>query len=238
MAEKCVHQGCGKVFTDTTEECKYHPGPPIFHEGQKGKLQIGLVYFLRGRDEDAEANPIKGWKCCKPRVLTFDEFMTIPPCTVGVHSTTDKPPEIEEKPKEDDAMLAKKIAELTAAPRRTPVQTAQAQAAPSPPPPPPESDDDDPSLEIADGATCRRRTCGKQYKKGGARDGESCVHHPGVPIFHEGSKGYSCCKRRVLEFDQFMKIEGCVTKDRHLFIGSGKKGKANAGSEEKLETVR
>ncbi|OAA64970.1 CORD and CS domain protein [Cordyceps fumosorosea ARSEF 2679] len=218
MAEKCVHQGCGKLFTDATEECNYHPGPPIFHEGQKG------------------------WKCCKPRVLTFDEFMTIPPCTVGTHSTTDKPPEVEEKPKEDDAALAKKIAELTAsAPRRTPIPTAQ--AASTPPPPPPESDDDDPSLEIPDGATCRRRTCGKTHTKGAAREGESCVHHPGVPIFHEGSKGYSCCKRRVLEFDQFMKIEGCVSKDRHLFVGSGKKSRGGDGSggdeeEEKLETVR
>lgn len=169
-------------------------------------------------------------------MLTFDEFMDITPCTVGVHSTTDKPPEIEEKPKDDDVALAKKIAELTAAPRRTPVQAAQ--AAPSPPPPPPESDDDDPSLDIPDGTICRRRTCGQQYKKGSARDNESCVHHPGVPIFHEGSKGYSCCKRRVLEFDQFMKIEGCETKGRHLFIGSGKKSKAPASGEEKLETVR
>lgn len=23
------------------------------------------------------------------------------------------------------------------------------------------------------------------------------------PIFHEGSKGYTCCKRRVLEFDEY-----------------------------------
>jgi len=69
--------------------------------------------------------------------------------------------------------------------------------------------------------------------------GEKCVHHPGVPIFHEGSKGYSCCKRRVLEFDQFMKIEGCKTKDRHLFIGSGeKKEKAGSSGEEILDTVR
>src|SRR5690242_20702511 len=37
MAEqKCVHKGCGKTFTDPSEECVYHPGPPIFHEGQKG----------------------------------------------------------------------------------------------------------------------------------------------------------------------------------------------------------
>ena len=59
------------------------------------------------------------------------------------------------------------------------------------------------------------------------------MHHPGAPIFHEGSKGWSCCKRRVMEFDQFMKIEGCKTKDRHLFVGSGKKKEG----EEKLETA-
>ena len=38
MAQKCVHQSCGKTYTDPEEECVYHPGPPIFHEGQKGKL--------------------------------------------------------------------------------------------------------------------------------------------------------------------------------------------------------
>ncbi|POR38674.1 Cysteine and histidine-rich domain-containing protein [Tolypocladium paradoxum] len=220
MAQKCVHQGCGKDFSDLTEKCEYHPGPPIFHEGQKG------------------------WKCCKPRVLTFDEFLSIPPCTTGTHSTTDKPPQLEEKPQDDDAALAKKIEALAssssaAAPGRAPIQTAE--HAPTPPPPPPETDDDDPSLQIPDGAECRRRTCGQKYTKGGAaRGGEQCVHHPGVPIFHEGSKGYSCCKRRVLEFDQFMKIEGCQTKDRHLFIGSGKKDKSRpkVAGEEVLDAVR
>lgn len=65
------------------------------------------------------------------------------------------------------------------------------------------------------------------------------MYHPGVPIFHEGSKGYSCCKRRVLEFDQFMKIEGCKTKHKHLFVGSGKKeDKSKAGGEEVLSSVR
>lgn len=39
MAQKCVHQGCGKEFTDPNEKCEYHPGPPVFHEGQKGKLR-------------------------------------------------------------------------------------------------------------------------------------------------------------------------------------------------------
>jgi hypothetical protein len=102
-----------------------------------------------------------------------------------------------------------------------------------------ESDSDDAALEIPDGRTCRRKACGKQYVKGSTRDGEKCVHHPGVPIFHEGSKGYTCCKRKVLEFDEFMKIEGCKTKDKHLFVGSGKtKGGLKKGGEEILDTVR
>jgi hypothetical protein len=82
-----------------------------------------------------------------------------------------------------------------------------------------------------------------QYKTGQSRDEEKCVYHPGVPIFHEGSKGYSCCKRRVLEFDQFMKLEGCQTKERHLFVGSGKKKKSDAemegpDGEEVVQNVR
>lgn len=41
--------------------------------------------------------------------------------------------------------------------------------------------------------------------------------HPGVAIFHEGSKGYSCCSRKVLEFDQFLKLPGCK-KGKHRFL--------------------
>ncbi|KAI1460358.1 integrin beta-1-binding protein [Annulohypoxylon moriforme] len=224
MAQKCVHKGCGKVYTDPDEVCVYHPGPPVFHEGQKG------------------------WKCCKPRVLTFDEFLEIPPCTEGKHSTTDLPPEIEKKAPENldpaSQSLATKLAEAVSAPTRAPLTP---QPAPTAPPPPPESEDDDPSLEIPDGKVCRRKGCNVTYKKGQDRsEDEKCIHHPGAPIFHEGSKGYSCCKRRVLEFDQFMKLEGCKTSPRHLFIGSGqqknKSKTANASTtengEELLETVR
>ena len=46
MAQKCVHQSCGKVYTDPEEECHYHSGPPIFHEGQKGKLCMTYHYPL------------------------------------------------------------------------------------------------------------------------------------------------------------------------------------------------
>lgn len=46
MAAKCVHKGCGKTFSDPEEECVYHPGPPVFHEGQKGKYLGCWSYSL------------------------------------------------------------------------------------------------------------------------------------------------------------------------------------------------
>jgi hypothetical protein len=174
-----------------------------------------------------------GWKCCKPRVLTFEEFLVIPPCTTGKHSTVDDTPVPEpvQKPTiEPDLELGpppKPIA-VGAGP-----QTLAASGAHTPtPPPPPEEESDDESIPVPPNAACRRRACNAKYNPGTPRDEEECVHHPGQPIFHEGSKGWSCCKRRVLEFDEFMKIGGCTTKKRHLFVGKGKTG------EEKVDAVR
>lgn len=104
-----------------------------------------------------------------------------------------------------------------------------------------ELEDDDVIIEILDGCVCRWKGCGVVYKKGFSWEGESCVYYLGVFIFYEGSKGYSCCKCCVFEFDQFMKIEGCKIKDRYLFVGSGEKDKVKmllVGGEEVLEMVR
>jgi hypothetical protein len=165
----------------------------------------------------------------------------------GKHSTTDHPPVLE-KPQPDPAVV---LAPSPSPPPATPKSTSEAlprapislpsrSAAPSPVLVVEESDEDDPSLDIPDGRPCKRRACGHVYKTNDGRIDEKCVYHPGVPLFHEGSKGYTCCKRRVLEFDEFMKIEGCKTKEKHLFVGSGKPkvGGENASGEEILETVR
>ena len=37
-----------------------------------------------------------------------------------------------------------------------------------------------------------------------------CLYHSGGPVFHEGLKGWSCCQKRVVDFDEFMKIPGCA----------------------------
>lgn len=165
--------------------------------------------------------------------MTFDEFMNIPPCTTGKHSTVDDTPAEEPKTAPADAPTlapASTPASEPAAPARAP--TAQA---PQPPasPAPPEDEDDDPNAPVPDNATCKRKACGVTHKGAPRSDDENCQHHPGAPIFHEGSKGWSCCKRRVLEFDEFLRIPGCKTKSRHLFVGA----KKDEG-EEKLESVR
>jgi hypothetical protein len=67
---------------------------------------------------------------------------------------------------------------------------------------------DAPDATIEVGSKCKRPSCGKPFVDTASRT-ESCTFHSGVPVFHEGSKGWSCCTRKVLEFDQFLKIKGC-----------------------------
>ena len=37
-----------------------------------------------------------------------------------------------------------------------------------------------------------------------------CCYHPGVPIFHEGLKFWSCCQRKTTDFQSFLNQEGCT----------------------------
>ena len=40
-------------------------------------------------------------------------------------------------------------------------------------------------------------------------DESECQFHPGVPIFHEGMKYWSCCNRKTSDFQSFLNQEGC-----------------------------
>lgn len=158
-------------------------------------------------------------------------------------------------------MPQKKIEDDDNAPRLKPISTdADTKASPvlnipsqsteplgafQPPPKPTtpdprlEEDSDDPDAPTPPSTTCKRRSCGKNSAEVKSRDDE-CTFHPGIPIFHEGSKGWTCCKRRVLEFDEFMKIEGCKTRTGHCFVGkrAAKKNSTTGNQEEILEDVR
>ncbi|KAI0797630.1 chord-domain-containing protein [Abortiporus biennis] len=213
---RCTRKGCGKeyeVAENTDESCSYHSGSPVFHEG------------------------LKSWSCCedvnKP-VLDFDDFMKIPGCTSGPH--TDEAVKIEApKPTSPNVNLKMTGTEAgketySTKPAVTPTLST---SAPAEPVPPPEEEEDDLSVPVAPGKICLRKGCGKAFvsdevsrTEGGSES--ICYYHPLPPIFREGSKGYLCCKRRVLEFDEFMKIGGCK-QGRHLFVP---KKKADEPSEE------
>lgn len=174
-------------------------------------------------------------------MLSFDEFLTITPCTTGKHSTIDDTPApVENKPSDDQVEARIRAAAPSSESAGLPPPVAR-QALPAQPPraspspaPPEEEESDDPGAQPQDGATCRRKGCGAAYQSNHDREAEECAHHPGNPLFHEGSKGYTCCKRRVLEFDEFMRLPGCKTKRRHLFVGKPKSAKA----EEVVQDVR
>ncbi|KAI0273659.1 chord-domain-containing protein [Gloeopeniophorella convolvens] len=210
---RCSHKGCGKDFDPTgnaEEVCIYHPGAPVFHEG------------------------LKSWSCChtvnKP-VLDFDEFMAIAGCTRGVHSAD--APKAEPFAKPATASSSVKLTEsadgkeVYTTPAR--VQPQRPPAGPVTPPPPPiepEREEEDLDAVVPPGTACKHAGCkitfvSNEENRTGDGPGTKCVYHSGAPVFHEGSKGYFCCKRRVLEFDEFLKIEGC-TQGRHLFVRKSK----------------
>ncbi|EGC38410.1 hypothetical protein DICPUDRAFT_148893 [Dictyostelium purpureum] len=207
---KCGNNGCGKEFTaETIDQCCYHPGQAVFHEG------------------------LKGWSCCKKRVTDFDEFLGITGCTTGTHkvaepkaaskpivqstTTSDVTGGVVEQKKEthahpSDKFMPKPIkvdpnstnANTTAAPKQFIKLPEYVE----------ENDPED--AVIPEGAQCCRNSCKAFYKDESSRT-EECHYHPGEPVFHEGSKGWSCCKPKAAIFEEFLKIKGCKT-GKHKFI--------------------
>lgn len=205
--------------------CQYHSGGPVFHEG------------------------LKGWSCCKKRVVDFDEFLKIPGCTTGRH-TDEKPVQPEPAKTEatasptetNDKVEVYNNGAAISLSSHTPTPTTVAEAAEDterkakPLAVEQLPEEDDLSVPVKEGTTCKRRGCGVTYKDDATSRGDGaeadCWHHPGAPIFHEGSKGWSCCPRKVLEFDEFLKIKGCK-KGKHLFVGG-----QNQNQEEELVDCR
>ncbi|PVU86683.1 hypothetical protein BB559_006433 [Furculomyces boomerangus] len=213
----CTNSGCGKQFDqeeNSPTSCQFHPGKPIFHEGYKS------------------------WSCCNKKKLTFDEFMNTPGCKLGPHST--------EKQVEDSHTVEKQFKDLSTSEKQVEeTSTSEKQAnqkeifgsdlvslpaqqnpdaviEPQHADTKPVVEENDPEdLVVPVGTVCKRQSCGEKFidletSRGDGSEKAKCNYHSGQPVFHEGSKGWSCCKRRVLEFDEFLKIKGCKS-GKHLF---------------------
>ncbi|XP_022891042.1 cysteine and histidine-rich domain-containing protein RAR1 [Olea europaea var. sylvestris] len=57
---------------------------------------------------------------------------------------------------------------------------------------------------------CQRIGCDAMFTVDDNPDG-SCTFHDAGPIFHDGMKEWSCCKKRSHDFSLFLEIPGCKT---------------------------
>ncbi|XP_078077932.1 cysteine and histidine-rich domain-containing protein 1-like isoform X2 [Mustelus asterias] len=216
MSLLCYNKGCGQRFNpelnNDENACTYHPGVPVFHDA------------------------LKGWSCCKRRTRDFSDFLNIVGCTKGKHSN-EKPPELikSEMKTSAEPQLKPKNNEYVMQSRRP----VEAVTRPSPDTPlvrleqkvssslkqsleklkltadngPTNKEED--SDEIKVGTTCKNAGCNKTFLDAGSNE-EVCVYHSGVPIFHEGMKYWSCCKRKTSDFNSFIAQGGCA-QSKHMW---------------------
>ncbi|XP_039210805.1 integrin beta-1-binding protein 2 isoform X2 [Crotalus tigris] len=215
MALLCYRKGCGQSFDperNSQDACLYHQGFPIFHDA------------------------LKGWSCCKKRTTDFSEFLSIKGCTKGYHSH-EKPPEPEEasakhKPCTEDLVLESKSAEVLQRERpssdepKQPLLVKVAQAlqqvlekldsstAAQPAPHGLASPGD--SSEVSTGTACKNTGCQAVFQ-GEESKRETCLLHPGVPVFHEGMKYWSCCRIKTTDFAAFLEQKGC-SRGKHTWV--------------------
>ncbi|KAJ2616956.1 hypothetical protein H4S08_000554 [Coemansia sp. RSA 1365] len=191
----CTRNGCGQSYEETSNDamaCQYHPGRPVFHEGKKG------------------------WKCCDPRVHSFDEFLEIGGCKLGTHSSEPK--------HKDDPFKADltKHDDVLPEPLKAPVPTTEGANAEKPQKPQAKYvvDEDPVGVQVEPGTKCKRNGCNAVYESAErSRGAEQCQFHPGEALFHEGTKGWACCKPWASDFEGFMQIKGC-RRGQHLFVGT------------------
>lgn len=60
---------------------------------------------------------------------------------------------------------------------------------------------------------CYNRGCGQKFDPN-KNNTDTCIHHPGVPFFHDAYKGWTCCNKKSVDFTEFLNIKGC-TQGKH-----------------------
>uniref|UniRef100_A0A3Q4HRG1 Zgc:92429 n=1 Tax=Neolamprologus brichardi TaxID=32507 RepID=A0A3Q4HRG1_NEOBR len=63
---------------------------------------------------------------------------------------------------------------------------------------------------------CYNKGCGQTFDPDKNKD-DSCLFHPGGPVFHDALKGWSCCRKRTTDFSEFLSIKGC-TMGKHRWV--------------------
>ncbi|KAM9373660.1 integrin beta-1-binding protein 2 isoform 1-T1 [Phaethornis superciliosus] len=220
MALLCYNKGCGQRFDpehNTKDACQYHPGVPIFHDA------------------------LKGWSCCKKRTTDFSDFLSIKGCTKGFHCK-EKPPEPFSQEETSSKSKAKTAEELIIQGPKSAEKMRRERPSSDEPrvllpikvsrsleqaleklnlfskdEAPEGSCTGDMAAQVRAGTTCKNAACKAVYQ-GPESNTEFCTFHPGVPVFHEGMKYWSCCRVKTTDFTAFLEQPGCK-RGQHCWIG-------------------
>ncbi|NXA48271.1 CHRD1 protein, partial [Nothocercus julius] len=189
-----------------------------------------------------------GWSCCKRRTTDFSDFLSIVGCTKGLHNS-EKPPE-PVKPEVKTTSERKELSELKPKFQEHIIQAPKPLEKIKRPSP----DEPMTKLQLKVSASLKQaldklklsteneekkgkvmqkssidilEMCGfffLQTFEGPQSTEEVCIYHSGVPIFHEGMKYWSCCKRKTSDFNTFLAQEGC-SRGTHVWTkkDAGKK---------------
>ncbi|XP_077976839.1 cysteine and histidine-rich domain-containing protein 1-like [Glandiceps talaboti] len=205
----CYNRGCGEKFNldqNNTDSCRHHPGVPVFHDA------------------------LKGWSCCPKRTRDFTDFLNIPGCTNGPHSN-EKPPEPEKSSGDTNIPDGEEVITVEP-PQRPPLRNCIDRPSVNEPRiklqatvgqslkaaldrkkktvAEKTADEEAGSAKVQVGTSCKNSGCNKCYENE-TSNVDVCNHHPGVPIFHEGMKYWSCCRRKTSDFNNFLAQAGCAT---------------------------
>lgn len=238
----CTRRGCGVDFDPVScaaakASCSYHPGAPVFHEGLKSwscckdtnkpVMEFDQFLAIKGcSTADGHSTEKQALPTVKNGVVV-DDADASSSAAAGVEPVTKDASGKETfgsagggadivQPLKGMSLLAAQNAAQSASGDSKEARASKEAVE--------EEDPVESDTALPAGVVCKRGGCGYKHE-GGPRDraSEACKHHKGSPIFHEGSKGWSCCKRRVLDFNDFLQIEPCTTaKSGHLFVGAPK----------------
>ncbi|KAK2577408.1 hypothetical protein KPH14_003518 [Odynerus spinipes] len=203
----CYNRGCGQKFdpNDNKEgDCVHHPGQPVFHDAYKG------------------------WSCCNKKCTDFTEFLNIKGCTKSRH-TNEKPieppkPVVDKSKANEIIQVGPKFnnnestlerpsfysPQVTLTPTISPTLLDQIKGLMA------SAETTANEHKIAIGQSCKNNPCKATYT-GPSSDEEICTHHPGVPVFHEGMKYWSCCQKKTTDFSVFLEQPGC-TQGKHVWL--------------------
>uniref|UniRef100_UPI00358F3DDB cysteine and histidine-rich domain-containing protein 1-like isoform X2 n=1 Tax=Myxine glutinosa TaxID=7769 RepID=UPI00358F3DDB len=205
LTVRCLSHHTSLERKENTCCCQHHPGVPIFHDA------------------------LKSWSCCKKKTTDFSQFLSIPGCTKGQHN----PEKLTEESRvaaqqvEGDGVVKKDVINFKALPppvrKKLPRASADEPLIELPTTVLPSlkqalerakesvervepTDENGGMPEV--GTSCKNGGCKVPYQ-GQESLNETCMYHPGTPVFHEGLKFWSCCHRKTTDFNTFLSFAGC-----------------------------